>query len=123
ILAINNHLRIAKRMVDRDHPIFILDNEHIDISSRIGVEVNGILGSRFFSDHRIEFDFLKKRITVFPNKTTPKSWSKVTTLAIEVIGSRPFVKISVQQDNLEINGKALIDMGNSDAVLLLKNRL
>lgn len=123
ILAINNQLRIAKRMEDIDHPIFILDNEHIDISSRIGVEVNGILGSRFFSDHRIEFDFLKKRITVFPNKTTPKSWSKVTTLAIEVIGSRPFVKISVQQDNLEINGKALIDMGNSDAVLLLKNRL
>lgn len=123
ILAINNHVIVGKKMEDIDHPIFILDNEHIDISSRIGVEVNGILGSRFFSDYRIEFDFLKKRIKVFPNENTPKSWSKLTILAIEVIGSRPFVKISVQQDNLEINGKALIDMGNSDAVLLLKNRL
>lgn len=123
ILAINNQLRIAKRMEDRDHPIFIVDNAHIDISSRIGVEVNGILGSRFFSDYRIEFDFQKKRITVFPKGNTPKSWSNVTVLPIEVIGSRPFVNISVQQDDLQVNGKALIDMGNSDAVLLLKNRL
>lgn len=123
ILAVNNHLLIAKRMEDKDHPIYILDNEHIDISSRIGVEVNGILGSRFFADYRIAFDFLKKRITVFPKNDIPKAWSKLTKLPIEIIGSRPFVEISVQQDKEQINGKALIDMGNSDAVLLLKNRL
>jgi len=36
ILAINNHVVVGKKMEDIDHPIFILDNEHIDISSRIG---------------------------------------------------------------------------------------
>lgn len=123
VLAINNHVVIGKKMEDKDHPIFILDNAHIDISSRIGVEVNGILGSRFFDDHKIVIDFIKKRITVFPNDSNPKSWSKMTSLPIEIIGSRPYVAITIQQDKEQIDGKALIDMGNSDALLLLKERI
>lgn len=123
ILAINNHVVVGKKMEDIDHPIFILDNEHIDISSRIGVEVNGILGSRFFTDHKIAFDFIKKRITVYPNDSNPKLWSKMTSLPLEIISSRPYVAIVIQQNEDEIDGKALIDMGNSDAVLLLKDKI
>ncbi|UIR56531.1 PDZ domain-containing protein [Sphingobacterium sp. SRCM116780] len=123
VLAVNNRLLIAKKMEDKDHPIFILDNEHIDISSRIGVEINGILGSRFFADYRIEFDFLKKRIIVFPHGETPKSWSKMTILPLDIKGNRPYIDIAIQQDESQIHGKALIDMGNSDAVLLLLQRI
>ncbi|MEN5087499.1 hypothetical protein ABE426_13620 [Sphingobacterium faecium] len=59
-------------MEDKDYPIYILDNEHIDISSRIGDVVNGILGSRFFADYRIAFDFLTKN-----NSTSKEQHSKI----------------------------------------------
>ncbi|WP_051959759.1 PDZ domain-containing protein [Sphingobacterium sp. ML3W] len=123
VLAINNQVRIAKKMVDNDHPIYILENAQIDISSRIGIEVNGILGSRFFTDHRIAFDFIKKRITIFPNDNKIKSLAKMEVLPVEIIGSRPYIAVVVQQDEELIAGKALIDMGNSDAILLLKERM
>lgn len=123
LLAVNNQVVIGKKMMDENHPIFILDNEHIDISSRIGVEVNGILGSRFFADYKVAFDFIKKKITVFPNDSNLKLGSKMSSLPIEIIGSRPYVKIEIQQDEEKITGKALIDMGNSDAILLLKDKI
>ncbi|WP_400262500.1 hypothetical protein ACFX5U_03400 [Sphingobacterium sp. SG20118] len=98
VLAINNQVRIAKKMVDNDHPIYVLENAQIDISSRIGIEVNGILGSRFFTDHRIAFDFIKKRITIFPNDNKIKSLAKMEVLPVEIIGSRPYIAVVVQQD-------------------------
>lgn len=122
-LSIHNHMIIAGTYEDLDQPIYILKNAHIDISTRIGVEINGIMGSRFFEDHIVEMDFLKHRITLFQKENKPKRLDKMECLPIDILNSRPYVALAFMQDNVTIEGRVLIDMGNSDALMLIPSKL
>lgn len=122
-LSINNHVDIAGVYQDLSHPIYILQNAHIDISTRIGIEVNGIMGSRFFENHMIEIDFQKHRITLFPQTNRPKTLEKMQCLPLDIVNSRPYISVAFRQDNAVIDGRVLIDMGNSDALMLIPSKL
>lgn len=122
-LSVNNSVNIAGVYQDRDHPIYILKNAHIDISTRVGVEINGIMGSRFFSDHVIEMDFLKHRITVYQKEEYPKGLAKMQRLPLDILNSRPYISVAFNQDSTDIAGRVLVDMGNSDALMLIPSKL
>ncbi|MDM1293057.1 PDZ domain-containing protein [Sphingobacterium sp. N143] len=122
-LSINNQVNVAHVYEDLDHPIYILNNAHIDISTRIGVEINGIMGSRFFQGHCVELDFLKHRITLYQQGVVPKGLHKMQRLPMDMINNRPYVSVAFDQDSTEIKGRVLIDMGNSDALMLIPDRL
>ncbi len=122
-LSINNHVAIADVYEDLDQPIYILQNAHIDISTRIGIEVNGIMGSRFFENYRVEMDFQKHRITLYHKDNQPKGLAKMQSLPIDILNSRPYISVAFKQGNEAINGRVLIDMGNSDALMLIPSKL
>jgi len=122
-LSVNNQVTIAGVYEDLDQPIYILNNAHIDISTRIGVEVNGIMGSRFFNDHLIEMDFLKHSITVFQKEVYPKGLNKMQRVPIDILNSRPYAAIAFDQDDVAVEGRVLIDMGNSDALMLIPSKV
>ncbi len=122
-LSVNNKVSVANVYEDTDQPIYILKNAHIDISTRIGVEVNGIMGSRFFSDHVVEMDFLKHRITLYQKGEYPKGLAKMQRLPLDILNSRPYISVAFNQDSADIEGRVLIDMGNSDALMLIPSKL
>jgi hypothetical protein len=122
-LSIHNQVNIAGVYEDLDQPIYILQNAHIDISTRIGVEVNGIMGSRFFENQMIEMDFQKHRITLYPKGNLPKGLEKMQRLPLDILNSRPYVSVAFKQGDMAIDGRVLIDMGNSDALMLIPSKL
>ncbi|WP_312747480.1 PDZ domain-containing protein [Sphingobacterium multivorum] len=122
-LSISNHVNIAGVYEDSDQPIYILQNAHIDISTRIGVEVNGIMGSRFFENQMIEMDFQKHRITLYPRANKPKGLEKMQRLPLDILNSRPYTSVAFKQGDVAIDGRVLIDMGNSDALMLIPSKL
>ncbi|WON93138.1 PDZ domain-containing protein [Sphingobacterium sp. UGAL515B_05] len=122
-LSIHNQVNIAGVYEDLDQPIYILQNAHIDISTRIGVEVNGIMGSRFFENQMIEMDFQKHRITLYPKGNLPKGLEKMQRLPLDILNSRPYVSVAFKQGDVSIDGRVLIDMGNSDALMLIPSKL
>src|SRR5690606_17709156 len=48
ILSKCNIVEIGNAMVDSLHWIYVIEGEELDISTDIGVAINGILGARFF---------------------------------------------------------------------------
>ncbi|CAM3492877.1 PDZ domain-containing protein [Sphingobacterium prati] len=122
-LSVNNKVNIAGVYEDTDQPIYILKNAHIDISTRIGVEINGIMGSRFFNDHVVEMDFLKHRVTLYQKGEYPKGLAKMQRIPLDILNNRPYISIAFNQDSADIEGRVLIDMGNSDALMLIPSKL
>ncbi|WP_341831895.1 PDZ domain-containing protein [Sphingobacterium thalpophilum] len=122
-LSIHNQVNIAGVYEDLDQPIYILQNAHIDISTRIGVEVNGIMGSRFFENQMMEMDFQKHRITLYAKANRPKGLDKMQRLPLDILNSRPYTSVAFKQGDVSIDGRVLIDMGNSDALMLIPSKL
>lgn len=120
--AKNNTLEIAG-MKSTDHLLYVILDQNFNLSSHIGIPVNGIIGYHFLKNNLIEINYEKKRITIYRDtdknrKCIEKKFEKVP-ITIEKL--KPYLKGSVIIDNAEIPVKLLIDIGNSDALWLFQN--
>jgi len=114
-----NHLTIGD-MQSKNHLLYLISDSSSDLSSFVGVSVNGIIGSAGFKNHLVEIDYLKK-VVIFHklnskfNKKINKNYTKVP---IVIEGGKPYVNSVVKVNTEEVPVKLLIDSGNSDAVWL-----
>jgi hypothetical protein len=112
--------------VDKNHLIYLILDQDVNISSKVGVPVNGILGYRFFKNHLIKINYDTKKITIFRNKQKqlPKLNKKFTKLLLSISDGKPYLNATVKmaQQEQEFKAKLLIDSGNSDALWFFKNR-
>ncbi len=115
--SIKNIVQAGKNLKDYDHAIFIILNEDFNISSHVGIPVNGIIGYHFFKNHAIKIDYTNKKITVFA-KSQQRETRKYTEIPITVEYKKPYLIAGVQQTNEKKDSKLLIDLGNSDALWL-----
>jgi len=120
VMSVGNDFKVGGILEDSTHNIFVIDAEELDISSHVGIPINGILGSRLFEDYLIKIDYLKTRISIFdsfeyPNKLT----RKFTRVPIQIERSRPYVYIDADVGDRKLtHAKMLVDMGNSDGLLI-----
>ena len=119
----NNILEFGS-MKYRNHMFYIVLDPDFNLSSHIGIPVNGIIGFQFFRNNLIEINYKKKRIVVYKDndKNRKKTEKKYSAIPITIEKSKPYLKSKVVMDNDEIPVKLLIDIGNSDAVWLFQNR-
>jgi hypothetical protein len=54
-----------KEYQDDNHTLYLVLDQDINISSQIGIPVNGIIGFNFFRNNLIKIDYEAKKITVF----------------------------------------------------------
>jgi hypothetical protein len=120
VMAVGNEILVGETLLDSTHNIFVIDGEELDLSSHIGVPINGILGSRFFEDYLIKVDYLKNRIYIYDSYEYPEKLTKnFTRVPIELERSRPYVKIDLDLGDRQLTqAKMLVDMGNSDGLLV-----
>lgn len=111
---------------DSNHIIYIVLNQNINISSQVGIPVNGIIGYHFFKNHVVDINYNKSKIIVYKNsnpieKKLKKRYQKIPVSIEEM---KPYVKANIQTENSanSIEAKLLIDIGNSDALWLFKER-
>ena len=119
----NNTLEFSSLKMS-NHLLYIVLDPEFNLSSHIGIPVNGIIGFQFFRNNLVEINYFKKKITVY--KDIPKYRSKIekkfNIIPITIEKSKPYLKSSVIIGNQEIPVKLLVDIGNSDAVWLFKDR-
>lgn len=115
-------------LYDNEHVIYIVLNQDINISSQVGVPVNGIIGYQFFKNYLVDINYNRKKITVYnhnSNKSFEKRLSdKYQKIPISIEGMKPYLNASIQMENNpeNINAKLLIDIGNADALWLFKEK-
>ncbi|OYD45236.1 hypothetical protein CHU00_12505 [Sphingobacterium cellulitidis] len=120
IMAVGNEFSVGNILIDSTHNIYVIDAEDLDLSSHIGVPINGILGSHLFEDYLVRVDYQKKKISVFDPLDYPEKLVKNhQKIPIELERSRPYVYIDVDLGNRNLKkAKMLVDMGNSDGMLV-----
>ena len=103
--------------------IYVILDQSFNLSSQIGIPVNGIIGYNFFKDNLVRIDYASKRVIFYKNddKNRKKIEKKFDKTAITIDRFKPYLMGITEFDNLDIDVKLLIDTGNSDSVWLFQN--
>lgn len=120
MLSTGNEMEIGGVLVDSAHTLYAIDAEELDISSHVGIPINGIVGSHFFQHHLIKIDYQKRKISLYDAFDYPDRLVRgYTRIPIEIERNRPYTQIAVQlKKQTPLAAKMLVDMGNSDGLLI-----
>ncbi|MFL9834268.1 PDZ domain-containing protein [Chryseobacterium terrae] len=111
--------RIGKNFVNDSLMVYIIQDEEFNISSHIGIPVNGFMGYHFFKDYPVIIDYASKKITVYKDRALfEKKIKKFDDFTISVEKSKPYIYADVEMTSNKKASKLLIDIGNSDAIWL-----
>ncbi|MCT2406839.1 aspartyl protease family protein [Chryseobacterium antibioticum] len=114
-----NIAKIGDKIVNSSMLLYIVIDEEFNISSHIGIPVNGVIGYHFFKNHPISIDYTAKKITVYQDtELLKKKIRKFTELPISIEKDKPYLYADVEMTNEKKSSKLLIDLGNSDAIWL-----
>lgn len=114
-----NMAKIGDQIINSSMLLFIVTDEEFNISSHIGIPVNGVIGYHFFKNHPISIDYASKKITIYQDSDVfKKKIRKFDELPISVENDKPYINADVEMTNEKKSSKLLIDLGNSDAIWL-----
>src|SRR5690606_38256953 len=72
IMSIGNELLVGGVLLDSAHNLYVINAEELDISSHIGIPINGIIGSRLLEEYLVKIDYIKSTISLFDPDNYPK---------------------------------------------------
>lgn len=111
--------RIGKYFVNDSMTVYIIMDQDFNISSHVGIPVNGIIGYHFFKNHPVIIDYMSKKITIYNDKELfRKKIRNFSELDISIEKNKPYIFADVEMTNEKKSSKLLIDLGNSDPVWL-----
>lgn len=121
-LSKKNNIKI-KEYEDINFEIVLIPNQDISIINKLGIPVNGILGSNFFKQYLVEINYQKKQIILHKNKllSIDKRIQKFNTISADLYGNKPYVKLPITLDKDKKNIKLLFDTGLGDGLWLFEN--
>lgn len=106
-----------------NHILYIVLDQSFNLSSHVGIPVNGIIGYHFIKNNLVEINYERKRITVYRDnvKNRKRVEKKYQKIPVAIQNSKPYIESRVLLNAIEIPVKLLIDIGNSDAIWLFEN--
>ena len=119
IKSTNNQFRIGK-IANGYHMIYLIPGKEFDLSSSLGVNINGIIGGDLFRDFIVDINYTTKRLKLYnPNNYIYKRCKKCQIFDLDFYKNKPYINLIVQsKDNVKTEVKLLIDSGASDALWL-----
>ncbi|KAF2516488.1 PDZ domain-containing protein [Flavobacterium foetidum] len=105
------------------HLVYIILDQSFNLSSHIGIPVNGIIGYKFFKNNVVEINYSKKKVIVYGSKSKIKQKleKKFTQIPITIERSKPYIQTNAVVDSVAMSAKLLVDIGNSDAFWIFEN--
>lgn len=111
-----NIVSISGNFIDTSHKIYIVSNEDFNISTHLGVPVNGIMGYDFFKSYPVEINYIQHRMYVHIGLEKIKNIGRYQSLPITLEKKKPYTQVTLHIKSKDIPAKMLLDLGNSDAV-------
>ena len=117
-----NNFKIGN-IESRNQHLYVVIDEKINFSPKLGFPVHGVIGYEFFSDFIVDVNYAKQKMKIYrPNIYKHPKCIKCETFNLQLVNNKPFINTSVALDGKEIsNLKLLIDSGSSDALWLISN--
>ena len=114
----NNYFKIG-RIVNGQHMIYLIPGKEFDLSARLGIDVNGIVGGDLFRDMVVDINYTSKRIRFHsPSKFSYKKCKKCEEFDLSFFRNKPYVDIKVKSNGKIIDTKLLVDTGGSKTLWL-----
>lgn len=115
----NNIGTIGKNCINTSMTIFIIVDQEFNISSHVGIPVNGVIGYHLFKDHPISIDYISKKITIYNDRNLfQRKVRKHEELPITIEKNKPYIYADIEMTREKKSSKLLIDLGNSDPIWL-----
>lgn len=116
----SNTLKVGK-VIDANHKLYLIFDSTLNFSPRMGIPINGILGSDFFENFVVEINYSTKVITVFePKKYSLSKCKKCQDFPITFVGGKPYINLITSSENSKKEVTLLIDSGSSDVLWLFE---
>ncbi|MCC5919338.1 MAG: aspartyl protease family protein [Cyclobacteriaceae bacterium] len=121
-IAINalltNDVRIDMKGVEGvGQALLVLEEDFLELSNYLGIEVHGIIGYELFRNFTVQIDYRHRVMRLYKTRTfRPKRNEKVFDLEID--GMKPYMKMQIDQPDSSYTAKLLIDTGAGHPLLL-----
>ncbi len=121
-LSKKNKLKI-KEYEDVNFELLLLPYQDISIINKIGIPINGILGSSFFESGLLEIDYSRNLLIFHKNKlkSNDSRIRKYKSNSIDFNERKPYIKIPIEINNKQNEYKLLFDSGLGDGLWLFEN--
>ena len=121
VKSLDNELKIG-RLKSSDHTIFLVYNESINFSPRMGIPIHGIIGYDFFKNFKIGINYSRKVIKVQDNNSKIKNCKKCYETNLGFFdGKRPYIDVNHLTKKGLVQLKLLIDSGSGSGLWLFEN--
>lgn len=118
----NNTIKIGKA-IDVNHSIFVIYDDDLDLSARMGIPIHGIIGYEFFNSFKVKTKYLSKKIIFYNLDYLLSKLDKFEEFDLIIENYKPFLKVDVSEENTIENKTLLIDSGSSDAIWLFNEEV
>lgn len=124
IISSDNHFTTKKgKLFDKNFEILLITNQNIGLINKLGIPINGIIGSSFFKEFLVEIKYSSKRIVL--HKKKDKIISRISNrydeTEIEIIQNKPYLKLDITNRNKLLDVNLLYDTGLGDGLWLFEN--
>lgn len=122
-LKSSNNYMFVRGLVSSKQSFYIILDQNFNLSSHIGIPVNGIIGTQFFKNNLVEIDYIRKKVTVtkLNAQYQKKLDKKFVKIPISIEKAKPYFNVQLKMQDTYIQSKMLIDIGNSDAIWVFQN--
>lgn len=116
--SVNNKIKIGAAY-DLNHSLYVVYDESLNFSPRMGVPIHGIIGYDFFRSFLVRTNYMSKTIKFWdPRNHDFKNCRNCESFDIVLNNKKPFVTTKMTiQDSMKYT-TLLVDSGSSDAVWL-----
>lgn len=121
VISSDNKFTIKNEsLVDSNFEILLITNQNIGLINKLGVPINGIIGSSFFKDYLLEIKYSSKKIVIY-KKRTSKINKRYKSKKIDLIQYKPYINLKVSNNSKISEFNLLFDTGLSDGLWLFEN--
>lgn len=124
LLSYKNSISL-KNIVNSNETIYVILQDHFDLSGKMGNTIHGIIGYNILSHFIVKVNYKFKKIDFYnPDTYTYKKCRKCEVFPIQMYRRKPYIQAEVQLDTIgsELTFvKLLVDSGGSDAIWLFEN--
>lgn len=117
-----NKITIGNDLLLPVQNIFVLENDRFELSKRMGMQINGIIGYSIFEHFIVKINYISKKITFYNPKKfkIKKKYRKWLNIPLTIYNGKPYTKLKIEiNTDTIITASLLVDLGASDALWLL----
>ncbi len=113
----HNNIRIGKA-VNPDLTLYLIYDEAVNFSPRLGVPVHGIIGYDLIKDFVVEINYARKFMRLHEPGRFRKNLRRYSSLELRFFQNKPYIQSRVVIEDKPVEAILLVDNGLGDAVWL-----